>query len=130
MKKVAYFGTDGDGRCGHYFRPIMGEFTKEDKESIESIDGMDAFYRLFDTKKGINKIFFLFKNYICLGVPYSPDDSRGGSKTVVFMELPAKEEDVEAVIRNSSFLRNIFKKLHDIYNINISFLEDEENTDR
>lgn len=109
-RKVAYFGTQGN--AGHYAVPICGNFTRDELREIEHID-CDNFDKVFNTKEfKIAK----FGRYTIFGFPASPDDKRGGSKTVILIDGEANKNDFIVLIENNPFLKNQFNKLSNIYN--------------
>lgn len=63
--------------------------------------------------------------YTCYGVPYSPDDTRPGSKTIVLVEYGTVQEVKDAILQNP-FLLDKFKKVKEKYKLNIDFLEEEQ----
>ena len=52
--------------------------------------------------------------FVCYGVPYSPDDERPGSKTIVLIENSTIHEVKDAIIKNN-FLYDKFKKVKEKY---------------
>ena len=62
--------------------------------------------------------------YVCFGVPYSPDDERPGSKTIVLVEHGTIQEVKDAILQNP-FLLDKFKKVKEKYKLNIDFLEEK-----
>lgn len=113
VRRVIYFGTNGC--AGHVAIPITGKFSDEELREVESIDN-DSFYRVF--RKNEFKIA-RFKNYTILGFPASPDDNRGGSKTVVMIEGGATELDFIILLNSVSFLKRQFSKLAKMFEISI-----------
>lgn len=116
MKRVAYFGTEGEGVTGHYFKAIVGDFTQDEIKEIEQLDC----YAESIFNGNIKFKFFTYKNYLCFGVPVSPDDKRGGSKTIALVENAAGRKEVLEVIESSPFLKIQFNRISEIYSIQIS----------
>jgi len=116
MKRVIYFGTKGS--AGHFAFPIIGSFSRQEIEEVESID-CDSFYKVFAKYEfKLSK----FKGYTIFGFPASPDDSRGGSKTVVMIEGDASIQDFLGLIDGNSFLKGQFDRLTIKYNVNWNIL--------
>ena len=115
MKRIAYFGTDG---CvGHYSKAIKGQFTNEELNHFEYVD-QDKFYTLISSYKKIG-FCHLDSNWRIAAFPASPDDDRGGCKSVVFMETPCTTDDMINAIRENDFLRSVFTKLGKQYNVEL-----------
>lgn len=112
--RIAYFGTEG--KAGHSFKAIQGEFTKEEIREIEKVD-CDAIYKVFKHEYSFE--FFMYGRYGCLGFPASPDDDRGGSKTIIFVEGAITKEDVTKAVNSSIFVKSQFEKLSKMYNTEI-----------
>lgn len=112
--RIAYFGTDG---CpGHSFKAIQGKFTSEEEKHIEKIDCY-AINKVF--KHGCSFEFFMYGKYACLGFPASPDDSRPGCKTIIFVEGVITKTEVLKSVNGSIFVKNQFEKLSKMYNTEI-----------
>lgn len=114
VRRVIYFGTNGC--AGHIAIPITGDFTDEELKKVESIDSNNDFYRVFN--KNEFKIA-RFDNYTIFGFPASPDDDRGGGKTVVMIEGEATEVDFIILLNSVPFLKKQFGKLAKMFNLNI-----------
>lgn len=119
-KRIIYFGTNG---CvGHCPLGINFRLTKEEYENFEKIDGIITDEILNDTGT-----FLRYMSdgvaYTCFGVPYSLDDTRSGSKTIVLVEYGTVQEVKEAILQNP-FLFDKFKKVKEKYKLNIDFLEE------
>lgn len=105
MGRVAYFGTQG---CvGHYPLVISGLFTQEELREFNKVD-CDSFYSYVTEYK---PTMFRFGKYTAVGFPASPDDERGGSKTVVFFDGDVTPNEIINVLRNNPFLKSQFNKL-------------------
>lgn len=61
MKRVAYFGTEGNDKVGHFFIPFYGQFTREEQDVIEKIDSDIFLLRCIKWNEGFQ--FFLWGNY-------------------------------------------------------------------
>lgn len=116
MNRVAYFGTYGNNKAGHYFMAIRGEFTSEEQDQIKMID-TDDFNRLVEKDGGFQ--FFMWHSYGCLAFPASPDDDRGGCKTVIFVENTNKKIEVLEAVNASPFVKRQFERLSEMYKIDI-----------
>lgn len=113
MKRVAYFGTQGEGMTGHYFKAIVGNFTPDEIREIEQLDCYTE--SIFNYK--VKFEFFTYKNYMCFGIPVSPDDRRSGSKTIVCVEDESSCKEVLKIIGYFPFLKNQFNRISEIYGI-------------
>ena len=120
--RIIYFGTNG---CvGHYPLGINIRLTQKEYNNFKKIDGII-------TDKVLNKDTGTFLRYItngipyiCFGVPYSPDDERPGSKTIVLVECGTVQKVKDAILQ-TPFLLEKFKKVKEKYKLNIDFLEDK-----
>lgn len=74
-KRAAYFGTNG--RAGHFLYPLHGDFSSQEVEELSYIDLVPL--------RGRGGMFS-YKGFTCLYLPYSPDDKRLGSKSIVMVE--------------------------------------------
>lgn len=121
--RIIYFGTDG---CvGHYPLGINFHLTRKEYKDFENIDRIitDEFLN-----KATGTFFRYITNgtpYIGFGVPYSPDDERPGSKTIVLVECGTVQKVIDAILQNS-FLLDKFNKVKEKYNLYIYFLEDKQ----
>ncbi len=108
-KRVIYFGTEGRGHAGHYPLGINCELSREEYEQIYKVDKLspDGFFR--------------FDEFLGYGVPFSPDDMRGGCKTIVLVEN-GTEDEIIYCINNNEFLNRQFNRVKEMYNLNIPFL--------
>lgn len=107
MKRVIYFGTDG---CpGHYAIPIIGDFSWQERREITKAIDSSRFEEMF--AGGVRAAIFRYSNYLCYGVPYSPDDNRGGSRTVVLVEN-GTTEDLWRVLREVKFIKSKFAQVY------------------
>ena len=108
-RRVIYFGTEGHGRAGHYPLGINCELSQEEYEQIYKVDKLSP------------DGFFLFDEFLGYGVPFSPDDKRGGCKTIVLVEN-GTEDEIIYCINNNEFLNRQFNRVKEMYNLNIPFL--------
>lgn len=121
--RIIYFGTDG---CvGHYPLGINFHLTRKDDKNFEKIDRIitDEFLN-----EATGTFFRYITNdipYIGFGVPYSPDDERPGSKTIVLVENGTVQKVKDAILQNP-FLLDKFNKVKEKYKLNIDFLEDKK----
>ena len=111
-KRVIYFGTEGNGHAGHYPLGINCKLSFEDCRYISEIDKFEEF-----PPDG----FFRWREFIGYGVPFSPDDTRPGSKTIVLVENGTKD-DIIYCINNDRFLNRQFNRVKEMYDLNIPFL--------
>lgn len=121
--RIIYFGTNG---CvGHYPLGINFTLSKEEYKDSKEIDRIIS-DEILDGNTGT---FLRYLSdgvpYTCYGVPYSPDDERPGSKTIVLVEYGTVQEVKDAILQNP-FLLNKFKKVKEKYKLNIDFLEDKK----
>lgn len=119
---IIYFGTDG---CvGHYPLGINFTLSKQEYKDFQKIDGI-----ITDEVLDENGTFLRYLSegvcYTCFGVPYSPDDTRPGSKTIVLVEYGTVQEVKDAILQ-TPFLLDKFKKVKEKYKLNIDFLEEEK----
>lgn len=121
--RIIYFGTDG---CvGHYPLGINFHLTRKEYKDFEKIDRIitDEFLN-----EATGTFFRYITNgilYIGFGVPYSPDDERPGSKTIVLVENGTVQKVKDAILQNP-FLLDKFNKVKEKYKLNIDFLEEEK----
>ena len=120
--RIIYFGTDG---CvGHYPLGINFTLSKQEYKDFQKVDGI-----ITDEVLDENGTFLRYVTkgvpYTCFGVPYSPDDTRPGSKTIVLVEYGTVQEVKDAILQNP-FLLDKFKKVKEKYKLNIDFLEDKK----
>lgn len=134
-KRALYFGTRGS--LGHYPIPISGKFTDTEikAKAIETFIENDTFYDMFKTVvddngivRHINKKYNYFGVRFTVGnsqlhffgyaVPYSPDDTRGGSKTVILVE-EGNKRDIQSLLDSNEFIRDQFNKVWDKYKYNV-----------
>ena len=121
--RIIYFGTDGCVGC--YPLGINFHLTRKDDKNFEKIDRIitDEFLN-----EATGTFFRYITNgipYIGFGVPYSPDDERPGSKTIVLVENGTAQKVKDAILQNP-FLLDKFKKVKEKYKLNIDFLEEEK----
>ena len=112
-KSIIYFGTEGRGEAGHYPRGINCYLSIEDCNYIYEIDKFEEF-----PADG----FFRWREFVGYGVPFSPDDNRGGSKTIVLVEHGESADEVIEAIKNYPFLMRQFSRVNEMYNLKIPFL--------
>lgn len=115
-KRIAYYGTFGKNQLGHRFRAIKGQFSDEEKNEIEKLDGKIQGF----LKKERGFRFFGYDNkYLGLAFPASPDDKRCGSCTIVLVEGATDAKEVLDVINKSDFMKRQFDALCDIYKVTL-----------
>ena len=122
QKRIIYFVTNG---CvGHYPLGINFTLSKEEYNDFGEIDKIVT-DEILDENTG-TFLRYLPKGvaYVCFGVPYSPDDERPGSKTIVLVEHGTIQEVKDAILQNP-FLLDKFKKVKEKYKLNIDFLEEK-----
>lgn len=71
--------------------------------------------------------FFVWGNYGCLGFNGSPDDGRGGSKTVVFVEGCNSKIEILELIETFPFVKRQFTRLSEMYNRDFPKVEQFKN---
>lgn len=117
-KKIVYFGTDG---ClGHYPKGVNCELTAEEYEELKKIDN-SVNEEVLRRTGGWFRYLTQRSTYTCFGVPYSLDDLRPGSKTIAMVE-DGSIVDVVRAINGYAFLRDKFKELNEIFELDIDFL--------
>lgn len=121
-KQIVYFGTNG---CvEHYPLGINFTLSEEEYRDFQKIDGI-----VTEKELAKNKGWFYFLRedhiYLCFGVPYSPDDKRPGSKTIVMVDGAERHDVVDAILE-TPFLLKQFKEVNEKYKLNIDFLEDKQ----
>lgn len=121
--RIIYFGTDG---CvGHYPLGINFTLSKEEYKDFQEIDRIITDEVLDENTGTFLRYLPGGVLYTCYGVPYSPDDERPGSKTIVLVEYGTVQEVKDAILQNP-FLLDKFKKVKEKYKLNIDFLEEEQ----
>lgn len=98
--RIAYYGTTGS--LGHKFVAIRGSFTEDERRKINDID---MIWNM--STPSISK----YDKYTIFGVPWSVDDGRPGSKTILLIEGKASMDDIKQIIFNNEFLKSKFKKI-------------------
>lgn len=108
MAKIIYFGTEGNGRAGHYPIGIDKTLTRAE---YRMWCGCDNEYWINNIRKnpGRHLIKHNGEVYTNYGVPFSVDDERGGSHTEVFWEGIHSEDEIIELIKNNPFLKRQFK---------------------
>lgn len=124
MNRIAYFGTNGNNEPGHYFRAIEGNFSSEEQGLVEFLDGgsLDFDRMIYDGSLGFK--FFRYLNYFGLASPVSPDDERGGSKTIVLIENVKLKNDILEAIEAHPFLKGQFNRICAKYKVNLPKIEE------
>ena len=102
-KRSAYFGTNG--RAGHYLFPLNGNFSSQEIEDLSDIDMVQL--------RGRGGMF-LYKGFTCLWFPYSPDDKRPGSKSIVMVEN-GDINDIKKVIIDIDLVHTSIHKVCEQY---------------
>lgn len=104
MKRIAYYGTWGC--AGHFVRPIVGSFTKQELEAFEKVD-CPAFC---DTMKADGYTYCLYNNFLGYCIPFSADDKRSGCVTAIFVEGAKSSADILQVLEQDARLSFQFWK--------------------
>lgn len=120
--RIIYFGTDGC--AGHYPLGINFTLSEEEYKDSKEIDRIITDEVLDENTGTFLRYLSDGVPYTCFGVPYSPDDTRPGSKTIVLVEYGTVQEVKDAILQNP-FLLDKFKKVKEKYKLNIDFLEDK-----
>lgn len=107
-KRVIYFGTNGNP--GHGAIPIQGKFSNAEIQRVNDIDILPIEKYL----NGRRSLFFKLDNYCGFLVPYSPDDRRPGSKTIILIEN-GDMYDVVRAIENNKFVKKQFLAVFNKY---------------
>lgn len=108
MAKIIYFGTEGNGKAGHYPMGIDEDLTREECKIWSECDNQVWIDNIYKNpgRHLIKHHGIVYTNY---AVPFSVDDDRGGSHTEVFWEGSHTEEEMIELIKSNSFLRQQFK---------------------
>ncbi len=113
--RIIYFGTDG---CvGHYPLGINFTLSEEEYKDSKEIDRIITDEVLDENTGTFLRYLSDGVPYTCYGVPYSPDDERPGSKTIVLVEYGTVQEVKDAILQNP-FLLDKFKKVKEKYKLN------------
>ena len=107
MYKITYFGTDG--HPGHALESINYKITPEEYKFFITCDS-DWFMNLMRKHRNEDHkcSYIMCKELTIYSLPYSVDDSRNGSHTVLFVSGEHTIEEMEGIILNNSFLRKQF----------------------
>lgn len=108
MAKIIYFGTEGNGRAGHYPMGIYKRLTLEECKIWTECDN-ETWINNICKNPGRHLIKHYGVVYTNYAVPFSVDDKRNGSHTEVFWEGIHSEEEMINLIKSNSFLRRQFK---------------------
>ena len=108
MAKIIYFGTEGNGKSGHYPIGIDEGLTREEYKIWSECDNQVWIDNIYKNpgRHLIKHNGIVYTNY---AVPFSVDDDRGGSHTEVFWEGIHPENEIIELIKNNSFLRQQFR---------------------
>lgn len=108
MAQIIYFGTEGNGRAGHYPMGIDADLTHDEYKIWTECDNENWIANI-SRNPGRHVIKHNGKVYTNYGVPFSVDDERNGSHTELFWEGIHSEEEIIGLIKNNSFLKRQFK---------------------
>lgn len=108
MANIIYFGTEGNGRAGHYPMGIDKRLTLEECKIWTKCDN-ETWIKNIYKNPGRHLIKHYGEVYTNYGVPFSIDDARGGSHTELFWKGVHTEEEIINLIKNNSFLSKQFK---------------------
>lgn len=108
MAKIIYFGTEGNGRAGHYPMGIDKRLTHEECKIWTECDN-ETWIDNIRKNPGRHLIKHHGVVYTNYAVPFSVDDKRDGSHTEVFREGIHSEEEMINLIKSDSFLKQQFK---------------------
>lgn len=117
-KKIVYFGTDGS--LGHYPKGVNCELSADEYDELKGID-LSATEDLLQRTGGWFRYLTKSGSYTCFGVPYSLDDRRPDSKSIV-MVSDGSIFDVIRAVNGYAFLRDKFKELNERFELNIDFI--------
>lgn len=108
-KRAAYFGTNF--KPGHYLFTLRGRFTKQEINDLS-----DVYMVKLQGRGGV----FTYKGFTCLYLPYSLDEDRLGSRTIIMVEK-GTVGSIKQIIRNRPFIYVYFIRLFKKY----GYTEDE-----
>ena len=108
MAKIIYFGTEGNGKAGHYPIGIDKHLTNEEYKKWTECDNETWINNIYKNpgRHLIKHHDVVYTNY---AVPFSIDDERGYSHTEVFWEGLHSEEEMIELIKSDPFLKRQFK---------------------
>ena len=112
MAKIIYFGTEGNGRAGHYPMGIDERLTLEECKIWTECDN-EAWIDNIQNNPGRHLIKHHGEVYTNYGVPFSIDDARGGSHTELFWKGIHMEEEIINFIKSNPFLSKQFNLKQD-----------------
>ena len=107
MAKIIYFGTEGNGRAGHFPMGIDEMLTLEECKIWTECDNevwIDNIYK----NPGRHLIKHHGEVYTNYGVPFSVDDDRVGSHTELFWEGIHTEDEIINLIKSNPYLSTQF----------------------
>lgn len=108
MAKIIYFGTEGNGKAGHYPMGIDKMLTHEEYKIWTECDNENWINNITNNpgRHLIKHRGIVYTNY---AVPFSVDDERAGSHTEVFWEGIHSEKEIIELIKSNPFLKRQFK---------------------
>ena len=108
MAKIIYFGTEGNGRAGHYPMGIDKAITHEEYKIWTECDNEKWIDNIYKNpgRHLIKHHGVVYTNY---AVPFSVDYERNYSHTEVFWEGLHSEKEMIDLIKSNSFLKRQFK---------------------
>lgn len=108
MAKIIYFGTEGNGKAGHYPMGIDKMLTHEEYKIWTECDNENWINNITNNpgRHLVKHHDVVYTNY---AVPFSVDDERGGSHTEVFWEGVHSEQGIIELIKSNPFLKRQFK---------------------
>lgn len=108
MAKIIYFGTEGNGKAGHYPMGIDKSLTNEEYKIWTECDNETWINNIYKNP-GLHLIKHYDVVYTNYAVPFSVDDERSYSHTEVFWEGLHSEKEMIELIKSNSFLKRQFK---------------------
>lgn len=108
MAKIIYFGTEGNGKAGHYPMGIDKMLTHEEYKIWIECDNENWINNITNNpgRHLIKHHGVVYTNY---AVPFSVDDERCGSHTELFWEGIHSEPEIIELIKSNPFLKRQFK---------------------
>lgn len=108
MANIIYFGTEGNGRAGHYPMGIDKRLTLKECKIWTECDN-EVWINNIYKNPGRHLIKHYGEVYTNYGVPFSVDDERASSHTELFWKGIHTEEEIINLIKSNSFLSKQFK---------------------
>lgn len=105
---VMYFGTAGE--LGHRITMLSGNIPIKDQWRIgQEIDSDEGLYSNMKKCKGIGYVYYRGVTMLC--IPYSVDDTRGGSKSIFIVEGKISKDEIVKELHKYPGVYAIFTRL-------------------